>query len=57
MTPGGVHEQIAGEQQAPYCVAVVKSEINVLVGMKQSSKEVPDKRRLKGGGETVMGKL
>lgn len=57
MTPGGVHEQIAGEQQAPYCATVVKSEINVLAGMKQSSKEVPDKTRLKGGRETVMGKL
>lgn len=57
MTPGGVHEQTAGEQQAPYCVTVVKSEINVLAGMKESIKEAEEKRRLKGGRESVMGKL
>lgn len=57
MTPGGVHEQTAGEQQAPYCATVVKLEINVLTGMKQSIKEAGEKRRLKGGRETVMGKL
>lgn len=57
MTPGGVHEQTAGEQQAPYCVTVVKSEINILAGMKQSFKEAGEERRLKGGRERVMGKL
>lgn len=57
MTPGGVHEQTAGEQQAPYCATVVKPEINVLAGMKQSSKETGEEKRLKGGRETVMGKL
>lgn len=36
MTPGGVHEQTAGKQQAPYCATVVKPEINILTGMKKS---------------------
>lgn len=43
MTPGGEHKQAAGEQQALYCATVVKSGINVLIGMKQSSKEVGEK--------------